>query len=134
MTAIPDAYERLLALLDGQGARYRVIEHAPEGRSEIVSALRGHAARESAKCLILMAKIGKKATRFVLAVVPGDSRVDLDAVARRTGATSVRFAEKGVAESLAGSVSGTILPFPFDPRLELLVDPAVAGSPTMYFN
>ncbi|HEX4330887.1 MAG TPA: YbaK/EbsC family protein [Usitatibacter sp.] len=133
MAAI-DAYERLVALLDAEGARYRIIEHAPEGRSEIVSELRGHAARESAKCIILMVKIGKKVTRFVLAVVPGDSRVDLEAIRRRTDATSVRFAEKSLAESLAGSVSGTILPFPFDPRLELLVDPAVAASATMYFN
>ena len=131
---MPDAYERLVALLDAEGARYRILEHAPEGRSEIVSGLRGHPARESAKCIILMVKVGKKVTRFVLAVVPGDSRVDLEAIRRRADATSVRFAEKSLAESLAGSVSGTILPFPFDPRLELLVDTAVAGSTTMYFN
>ena len=37
-----DAYERLLSLLGGAGARYRVIEHAPEGRTEVVSAYRGN--------------------------------------------------------------------------------------------
>ena len=49
-------------------------------------------------------------------------------------AASARFCEPRIAEELAGSLSGAILPFAFDPRLELLVDPAIAGSETMYFN
>ena len=37
-----DLYERLIGDLDAAGARYRLIDHAPEGRTELVSALRGH--------------------------------------------------------------------------------------------
>jgi Ala-tRNA(Pro) deacylase len=37
-----DVYARLIAELDASGCRYRLIEHAPEGRTEVVSALRGH--------------------------------------------------------------------------------------------
>jgi Ala-tRNA(Pro) deacylase len=129
-----DAYQRLISLLDREGAHYRVIEHAPEGRTELVSQMRGHAANEAAKCIILMLKIGKKVTKFVLAVVPGDARVDFESIKRQKRATFARFAESSVAEELAGCVSGTILPFAFDPRLELIVDRAVAGSKTMYFN
>lgn len=129
-----DAYQKLISLLDREGASYRLIDHAPEGRTELVSPMRGHAAREAAKCIILMLKIGKKVTKFVLAVVPGDARVDLEGVKRQKGATFARFADASVAETLAGSVSGTILPFAFDPKLELMVDPAVAASKTMYFN
>ena len=33
----------------------------------MVSALRGHALAHAAKCLILLVKIGKKQTRYVLA-------------------------------------------------------------------
>jgi hypothetical protein len=47
---------------------------------DVVSALRGHALAHAAKCLILLVKIGKKQTRYVLAVVPGDARLDLAAV------------------------------------------------------
>jgi hypothetical protein len=36
-----DACRRLLALLDAQGARYRVIEHEPEGCTHLLSAMRG---------------------------------------------------------------------------------------------
>jgi Ala-tRNA(Pro) deacylase len=129
-----EAYERLIQLLEAGKAQYRIIEHAPEGRTDIVSPLRGHPVNEAAKCLILMVKIGKKITKFILAVVPGDARVDLDAIKRLKNATFVRFAEISVAERMAGCVSGTILPFSFDPALELIVDSEVAKSKTMYFN
>src|ERR1051326_1572512 len=43
-------YARLIADLDASGARYRLIEHAPEGRTELVSALRGHDLALAAEC------------------------------------------------------------------------------------
>lgn len=70
----PSRYDELIALLDRHQAAYRVLVHAPEGRTEIVSALRGHRIDHAAKCMIVMVKFGKKTTRYVLAVVPGDSR------------------------------------------------------------
>jgi Ala-tRNA(Pro) deacylase len=129
-----EAYQRLISLLDAERARYHVIDHAPEGRTELVSQLRGNAVHDAAKCIILMLKIGKKVTKFILAVVPGDERVDLESVKSQKGASYAGFAESNVAEMLAGCVSGTILPFVFDPRLELIVDRSVAASQTMYFN
>jgi Ala-tRNA(Pro) deacylase len=38
-----DTYARLFAFLDEHGARYRLIDHAPEGRTELVSPMRGNA-------------------------------------------------------------------------------------------
>ncbi|MFI6178077.1 YbaK/prolyl-tRNA synthetase associated domain-containing protein [Nonomuraea sp. NPDC051191] len=129
-----DAYERLIADLDAGGARYRVIDHPAEGRTELVSALRGHGVEQAAKCLIVMVKVGKKVTRHVLAVMPGDARLDLQAVKGLLEGTYVTFADKDRAEELAGSVSGTVLPFSFDPRLELVVDPSLLELPEIYFN
>ena len=88
----------------------------------------------AAKCLILLVKIGKKQTRYVLAVVPGDARLDLAAVKALLGASYVAFADTGKAEQLAGSVSGTVLPFSYDERLELIADPAVLEHGELYFN
>jgi Ala-tRNA(Pro) deacylase len=65
-----DMYTPLISLLDQQGVTYRLIDHAPEGRTELVSAMRGNTLSKAAKCIILMVKIGKKVTRHVLAVVP----------------------------------------------------------------
>jgi Ala-tRNA(Pro) deacylase len=134
--AVPvlDRYERLVADLEAGGARYRLIDHAPEGRTDLVSALRGHDVALAAKCLIVMVKTGKKQSRYVLAVVPGDARVDLQAVRALLGGTYVAFAGKDKAEELAGSVSGTVLPFSYHPRLELVADPALLQVPELFFN
>ncbi len=129
-----DVYARLIAELDASGCRYRLIEHAPEGRTEVVSALRGHVLASAAKCLILLVKIGKKQTRYVLAVVPGDARLDLAAVKVLLGASYVAFADTSKAEQLAGSVTGTVLPFSYDERLELIADPALLDCGELYFN
>ena len=133
-TADRDVYDRLVADLDASGAHYRLIEHAPEGRTELVSALRGHVLASAAKCLILLVKIGKKQTRYVLAVVPGDARLDLSAVKTLLGASYVALADTGKAEQLAGSVTGTVLPFSYDDRLELIADPALLDHGELYFN
>lgn len=129
-----DLYDRLVADLEAGGARYRLIDHAPEGRTELVSVLRGHDVRLAAKCLIVMVKVGKKQSRYVLAVVPGDARVDLQAVRALVGGTYVAFAGRDKAEELAGSVSGTVLPFSYHPRLELVADPALFEAPELFFN
>jgi Ala-tRNA(Pro) deacylase len=130
----PDHYERLVADLDASGARYRLIDHPPEGRTDLVSALRGHDVALAAKCLIVMVKVGKKHSRYVLAVVPGDARLDLQAVRALVGGTYVAFAGKDKAEELAGSVTGTVLPFSYHPRLELVADPTLLEPPELFFN
>src|SRR5437870_9740995 len=117
-----DMYARLVAFLDEHGVRYRLIDHAPEGRTEVVSPMRGNALSQAAKCIVLMVKIGKKITRYILAVVPGDARVDLNAVKALMRGTYVAFASPEIAERVAGSVAGTILPFSLNPELGLVVD------------
>ncbi|MET7617195.1 YbaK/EbsC family protein [Streptomyces sp. NPDC005408] len=129
-----DTYAKLIALLDERGAAYRIIEHEEQGATEAVSALRGNTLAQAAKCIVVMVKIGKKEKRYVLAVVPGDRRVDLGAVKGLLGGTYAGFATPEVAERLARSVSGTILPFSFDPELELVVDPGLLVHEEIFFN
>ncbi|GAA3368636.1 YbaK/prolyl-tRNA synthetase associated domain-containing protein [Streptomyces sannanensis] len=129
-----DVYAKLIGLLDERGAVYRVIEHEPQGATEAVSKLRGNTLAQAAKCIVLMVKTGKKTRRYVLAVVPGDRRVDLNAVKELVGGTYAGFATPEVAERLAGSVSGTILPFSFDPELEPVVDPGLLVHEEIFFN
>src|SRR5258708_13659027 len=92
-----DAYTQLIAFLDRHGVQYRLIDHAPEGRTELVSQMRGNALSQAAKCIVLMVKIGKKITRYVLAVVPGDPRVGLQAVKGLMGGAYVPFASSDIA-------------------------------------
>lgn len=127
-------YDKLIKFLDENQARYRVIEHAPEGRTDIVSPMRGHPVAQAAKCIILMVKIGKKVTKYVLAVVPGDARVDMNAIKTLLGGTYISFANQEIAEQLAGSVAGTVLPFAFNPELNLIVDPVLLDNEEIFFN
>lgn len=129
-----DTYDRLIADLDAVGARYRLIDHEPEGRTELVSALRGNELGQAAKCLVVLVKVGKKQSRYVLAVVPGDARLDLAAVKALLGGTYVGFAGTAKAEALAGSVSGTVLPVSYHPDLELIADPSLLGHDEIFFN
>ncbi|MBX3064592.1 MAG: YbaK/EbsC family protein [Anaerolineae bacterium] len=129
-----ETYEQLIALLDQQGAHYRLIDHEPQGQTDLVSALRGNTLSQAAKCIIMMVKIGKKVTRYVLGVIPGDARLDLDAVKSLLGGTYISFASAEIAERLAGSVAGTILPFSFTPELELVVDPSLLDNEEIFFN
>ena len=127
-------YTQLIAFLDQHGVSYRLIDHAPEGRTEIVSPMRGNALSQAAKCIVLMVKIGKKVTKYILAVVPGDAKVNLQAVKTMMQGTYVAFASSDIAERLAGSVAGTILPFSFNAELELIVDPSLFENDDIFFN
>ncbi|MEU8773163.1 YbaK/EbsC family protein [Streptomyces sp. NPDC048606] len=132
-----DVHRTLAALFRAAGARHRFIAHPPEGRTDVASALRGHPLDRAAKSIVLRVALGKRSRRYVLAVVPGDRRVDLAAVAELMGGTEASFAVREVAERLTGCVSGSIVPFALGPEaagLEVLVDEELTGRPTVYFN
>src|SRR6185437_6091403 len=127
-------YNRLIADLNSAGALYRLIDRYPEGRTEPASALRGHDLAHAAKSLVVRVKITKKENRYALAVIPGNARLDLLAVKCLLGGTRAAFADRSTAEKLAGSMSGTLLPFSYHPQLELIADPALLAGPEIYFN
>ncbi|MFJ8626523.1 YbaK/EbsC family protein [Kitasatospora sp. NPDC093550] len=125
-----------MALLATNPAAYRTICHEPEGNTALASELRGHPLDRAAKSIVLRAKRAKQdgGGRYALAVVPGDRRVDLDAVGQALGSSKVGFADRTTAERLSGCVSGSIIPFSFHPDLELLVDEELLTHPHVYFN
>ncbi len=126
-----DVFTRLVARLDAQGADYRIVEHEPEGRSEIISRIRGHAPGESAKAMVLAVQT-PGGVAHALAVVPGDRRVDMAAVSRLVGGRKARFAAPEDATRLTGCAMGAVPPFVLDGGMPLLVDPAVCGDPERY--
>lgn len=132
--ASKDTYSKLIDYLDKNKAKYRLIDHAPEGRTEIVSGMRGNKVSAAAKCMVLMAKLKNKTTKYVLGVIPGDAKINLNAVKELFNATYVSFATPEIAEKLAESVSGTILPFSFNGELELIVDPQLQENEEIFFN
>lgn len=127
-------YEELIQLLEQSKAIYRVIEHAPEGQTELVSQMRGNELSQAVKSLVVLVKIGKKESRYYLANVPGDCRVDLNAIKGLCGGTHVMFAPPSKAEELTGCVMGSVPPFSFNEKLVVLADPSLFENDELVFN
>jgi len=131
MTSI---HEKLRALLDENGAEYRVMEHEAEGRTELIAKIRGNRVEQAIKSIVVMIRFGKKETRYCLANVPGDCRIDLDAVRDHFGGTKSAFAPREKAEELTGCVIGSIPPFSFNDQLPVLADPLIRENEEVVFN
>ncbi|GCB45879.1 YbaK/EbsC family protein [Streptomyces sp. NL15-2K] len=127
-------YDWLMDQLERRQARFRLIDHVPEGRTEPASVLRGHALAQAAKCLVVRVATGRRSRRYVLAVVPGDRKVDLEELRDMYAGTEASFAARDVAERLAGSVSGSVMPFARHPELDLVADPELLAHDEIFFN
>jgi len=129
-----DIHAQLCALLDREGAVYRVLEHAAEGRTELIAQIRGNRIEQSIKSMTLQVRITKKENIYCLANIPGDCRVDFDGVKKYFNADSVAFASKEKAQTLTGCVIGAIPPFSFNEQLQVLADPLVQENEEVVFN
>ena len=129
-----DVHDQLRALLDRKGASYRVIEHEPEGRTEVIAKIRGNRIEQSIKSMVLQVRLTRKENIYCLANIPGDCRVDFDGVKAYFEADSVAFAKREKAEELTGCVIGSIPPFSFSDELQLLADPLIRQNEEVVFN
>lgn len=131
---INSTYDKLVDLLDASGARYRIIEHAAEGRTDLASALRNNSLTQAAKSMVVRITITKKKGKYLLAVIPGDKHVDLTKLSQLAGGMKSALATRDVAERLTASVSGSIAPFSFNRELRLIVDKGLLAHEEIFFN
>jgi Ala-tRNA(Pro) deacylase len=129
-----DIHEQLRALLDQEGVVYRVIEHAAEGRTELIARIRGNRIEQSIKSMTLQVRLTRKENIYCLANVPGDCRIDFDGIKSYFNADSAAFASKEKAQALTGCVIGAIPPFSFNEQLQVLADPLVLQNEDVVFN
>ena len=111
-----------------------MVEHLPEGRTDVIAQIRGNRLNQAIKSMVVQVRYGKKDNRYYLANVPGDCRVDFEAIRSVLDADSVAFAPRARAESLAGCVIGSIPPFSFNEELIVLADPAIRDNEEVVFN
>ncbi|MFD4304250.1 YbaK/EbsC family protein [Streptomyces albidoflavus] len=113
-------FEQITVLLDREEAAYRVVEHAAEGRSLEVAAVRGTSVSQGAKALVCRVK-GIEAPG-VLAVLAGDRRAELKRIVAAVGGRKGGFAPVELAERLTGCVVGAIPPLPLLAEVPVVVD------------
>ena len=129
-----DVFDRLVALLSDAKAKFRVIEHAAEGRSEAISVIRGNRPEQAAKAMVLDLRGGGGGKRHVLAILPGSSKLDFNAVTRLFEARKCGFASPDTAQQLTGCVMGAVPPFALNPALALVVEEDLLANDTLFFN
>jgi Ala-tRNA(Pro) deacylase len=128
-----DVFERIVALLSEAKAKFRVIEHEAEGRSEKISVIRGNRPEQAAKAMVLDVR-GGGGKRAVLAILPGSAKLDFAAVARLFEARKCGFTSPESAQALTGCVMGAVPPFSLNPDLSVVVDADLLANQTLFFN
>ncbi|MEB4673911.1 YbaK/prolyl-tRNA synthetase associated domain-containing protein [Enterobacteriaceae bacterium G50] len=117
-----DIHQHLLALLEENRARYRVMTHEAVGKCEAVSEMRGTALGQGAKALVCKVK-GNGIKQHILAVLAADQQADLSRIAEHVGGLKASLASPAEVEQLTACVFGAIPPFSFHPSLRLIADP-----------
>ena len=129
-----DVFDRLIELLSDAKAKFRIIEHQAEGRSEAISEIRGNRPEQAAKAMVLDLRGGGGGKRHVLAVLPGSRKLDFGAVAALFDARKCGFASPQTAQELTGCVMGSVPPFSLSPALALVVEQDLLDNDTLFFN
>lgn len=129
-----DVFDRLVALLTQAKAAFRVIEHEAEGRSAAISTIRGNRPDQAAKAMVLDVRGGGGGRRSVLAVLPGNRKLDFNAVAALFEARKCGFASPETAQALTGCVMGAVPPFSLNPDLAIVVEEDLLANETLFFN
>ena len=88
---MPDAtlsFDHLVTLLQNAEARFRIIHHPAEGTSEAVARIRGTDPGQGAKAMLCQIK--ELPETLVLAILPGNLKIDFRKVAERTLSEATR--------------------------------------------
>lgn len=133
-TAAGSIFDRLVEMLTEARARFRVIEHEAEGRSERISTIRGNRPDQAAKAMVLDLRGGGGGRRHVLAILPGNRKLDFDAVAAVFEARKCGFASPETAQALTGCAMGAVPPFALNPDLAIVVEEDLLANLSLFFN
>lgn len=128
-------YDKVIALLDENQASYRVVEHEAIGQTDVISEVRGNDLNQAAKAMVLEVAMPDGAVpRYLLAIVPGNYKINFKSAARAIGGKKSSFAAAEKAQELTQCVMGAVPPFSFDDRLALCVDTRLRDVGTLWFN
>lgn len=105
-------------------------EHEPVHTSEDAARVRGEPLNTGVKSLLLKTSEGK----FILALVRGDRRADMKALARLEGVRRLQLANPAEVMKLTGTEPGGVSPFGHRKKLKTYMDKSILESPEVNFN
>ena len=93
-------------LLDGKKVNYKIFEHEPVYTSEDAARVRGEELHTGVKALVF-----KTGDEFILALVPGDKKVDFSKLRSATGTKNIRMATPEEVLKVCDCEIGSVHPF-----------------------
>ncbi|MFA6253672.1 MAG: YbaK/EbsC family protein [Candidatus Paceibacterota bacterium] len=124
-----DPSAKILNFLDDHHIKYEVLEHEPVFTSEQAAKIRGTELCQGAKTLLL-----KTGGEFVLAVLPGERRLDTKKLKKILGVKDLRFALPEEVEKIMGCQIGACYPFGNLIGVRMVVDQAMGDNEIITFN
>src|SRR3990170_5275239 len=128
--------QRIINLLKENNFWFETFEHAPVKTSEEAAKVRtGYTLAEGAKAMIVRIKEKNGDKYFLMLVLPGDKKINIDKVKKDLNAKDIRFADQDEIKEITGSVAiGGIPPFGNLFGLKVIVDPSVSANEKIIFN
>lgn len=125
---------KLIELFVQNKIQYELLSHEPEGRTDLISKIRGNNLNEAAKAMVLTAKFKNGCRMYYLAVVSGNCQIDFGAVKCFADCSKVGLAPADKAIELTGCEMGAVPPFSFNAGLTVVVDPELLANDRLVFN
>ncbi len=123
-------FKTIEKVLKKSNTEYEVIEHTAVYTSEDAARVRGVDMNAGVKSLILKSDSGN----FLMALVPGDRRVDLKKLAKIIGAKRVSLAQPSEVLKITGCTIGSVHPFGNIHHLGTWMDRRVLTNERVEFN
>lgn len=122
-------HDQIINLLQDHGASYQYHSHQPVTTSEEAAKVRGTKLSQAAKALMLQAD-----DDYILLVVPGDKRANLEALHKHLGVSRLAMASKETVEAKTGLEVGAIPPLGSTLKLKTYLDEALTKEDMISFN
>ncbi len=122
-------HDYILDLLQQQGVGYQYLSHLPVTTSEEAAKVRGGSVHQGAKALVMHAD-----KEFIMYVLPGDSRADLDKLQQFLGVKKLAMASTDSVFKRTGLKVGSIPPFGSSMDMKTYLDPGLSDNKEIAFN
>ena len=124
MTELPEASRRLVSRVPGFDFRVQAFPQGTKTAQDAADAI-GCPVSAIVKSLVFILVGSDAGDEPVLALVPGDLRLDTDALARAAGGANTRRATLHEVRKATGYAAGGTPPFGHDSAIRVFADPAM---------
>ncbi|MDO8512892.1 MAG: YbaK/EbsC family protein [bacterium] len=122
-------FEKIKQFFDDKNIKYQILTHEPVFTSADAAKVRGLSPHQGAKALLL-----KYNSEYVLAVLPGDLKLDSNKLRKLLDIKDIRFATPEEVEDVMGCRIGACYPIGNIINVKMVLDKKLGENETISFN